>query len=47
MHISSLAVVRSTATTRTLRVWFVSNVGGTGWLVLNFCRNSPVDIGTP
>ncbi|MGI4884358.1 MAG: hypothetical protein ACRYFR_05300 [Janthinobacterium lividum] len=31
------------ATTRTLHVWLLSNLGGTGWLLVNFCRDSPAN----
>lgn len=47
MHTSSLTAAHSTATARTLRVWFLSNAGGTAWLMLDFGRDSPSDIGIP
>lgn len=31
------------ATTRTLHIWLLSNLGGTGWLLVDFCRDSPAD----
>jgi hypothetical protein len=37
----------ATATARILRTWLISNLGGTGWLVLDFCRDSPSDIAIP
>ena len=36
-----------TATGRTLTVWLLSNLGGTIWLVLDFCRYSPEDYAIP
>jgi hypothetical protein len=36
-----------TATARTLRIWLLTNLGGTAWLVLDFCRESPSDIMVP
>ncbi|MCI1186574.1 hypothetical protein MON38_04030 [Hymenobacter sp. DH14] len=36
-----------TATRRTLTVWLLSNLGGTAWLVLDFCRYSPEDFAIP
>ena len=47
MPTSSLSAAHSTATARTLRTWLLSNLGGTGWLVLDFCRDSPADIAIP
>lgn len=38
---------QATATARTLRIWFLTNLGGTGWLVLDFCRESPSDVAVP
>ena len=38
---------QATATARTLRIWLLTNIGGTGWLVLDFCRDSPTDIPVP
>ena len=35
------------ATVRTLTVWLLSNLGGTTWLLLDFCRDSPEDFGIP
>lgn len=35
------------ATRRTLFVWLLSNLGGTAWLVLDFCRYSPQDVAVP
>ena len=32
---------------RTLTVWLLSNLGGTIWLVLDFCRYSPEDFAIP
>lgn len=37
----------ATATRRTLTVWLLSNLGGTLWLVLDFCRYSPEDFAIP
>jgi hypothetical protein len=37
----------STATRRALTVWLLSNLGGTSWLVLDFCRYSPEDLAIP
>ncbi len=31
------------ATTRTLHVWLLSNIGGTGWLLVDFCRDNTTD----
>ena len=31
------------ATTRTLHVWLLSNIGGTGWLLVDFCRDNATD----
>ena len=36
-----------TATARTLTVWLLSNLGGTAWLLVDFCRDSPEDFGIP
>ena len=36
-----------TATGRTLTVWLLSNLGGTSWLVVDFCRYSPEDYAIP
>ncbi|WP_460557113.1 hypothetical protein [Hymenobacter daeguensis] len=38
---------QTTATARTLRIWLLTNLGGTSWLVLDFCRDSPSDIVVP
>lgn len=38
---------QSTATARTLSIWFLTNLGGTAWLVLDFCRDSPADAVVP
>ena len=35
------------ATQRTLIVWLFSNLGGTAWLVFDFCRYSPQDVVVP
>jgi hypothetical protein len=37
----------TTATARTLSIWLLTNLGGTAWLVLDFCRESPADIVIP
>jgi hypothetical protein len=37
----------ATATVRTLYIWFLTNLGGTGWLVIDFCRESPSDVAVP
>ena len=47
MPISSLRTAHATATSRTLTTWLLSNLGGTLWLVIDFCRDSPTDIGIP
>jgi hypothetical protein len=36
-----------TATARTFHIWLLTNLGGTVWLVLDFCRDSPADIVVP
>jgi hypothetical protein len=36
-----------TATARTLSIWLLTNLGGTAWLILDFCRDSPSDIAVP
>ena len=38
---------KPSATGRTLTVWLLSNLGGTSWLVLDFCRSSPEDFAIP
>lgn len=38
---------QTTATARTLHIWLLTNLGGTAWLVLDFCRESPSDIEVP
>ena len=35
------------ATARTFTVWLASNLGGTAWLVLDFCRDAPDAVGIP
>ena len=47
MPTAPLTTDYATVTTRTLRTWLLSNLGGTGWLVLDFCRDSPTDIAIP
>ncbi|MFD1469214.1 hypothetical protein ACFQ48_13350 [Hymenobacter caeli] len=37
----------SAATTRTLHIWLLGNLGGTGWLLLDFCRDCPTDFTIP
>lgn len=37
----------SAATTRTLYIWLLSNLGGTGWLLVDFCRDAPSDFTIP
>ena len=37
----------STATLRTLSIWLLTNIGGTTWLVLDFCRDSVSDVMVP
>ena len=32
---------------RPLTVWLLSNLGGTSWVVLDFCRYSPEDYAIP
>ena len=36
-----------TATVRTLYIWLLTNIGGTGWLVMDFCRDSVSDVAVP
>ncbi|GAA4025662.1 hypothetical protein GCM10022409_07080 [Hymenobacter glaciei] len=36
-----------TATSRTFLVWLLSNLGGTTWLLIDFCRYSPEDFAIP
>ncbi|GAB3873222.1 hypothetical protein GCM10028824_24580 [Hymenobacter segetis] len=38
---------QTTATTHTLAIWFLTNLGGTAWLTLDFCRDSPADAMVP
>lgn len=38
---------QATATGRTLHIWLLTNLGGTAWLVLDFCRESPSDAMVP
>ncbi|MBO2011403.1 hypothetical protein [Hymenobacter negativus] len=38
---------RTSATARTLAIWFLTNLGGTTWLVIDFCRESPTDAAVP
>ena len=40
-------VSQPTATARTLSIWLLTNLGGTAWLILDFCRDSPSDIVVP
>lgn len=48
MPTSALSLTQVTAATRrTLTVWLISNLGGTAWLVLDFCRYSPEDFAIP
>jgi hypothetical protein len=47
MPISAQLPTLSTATGRTLLVWLFSNLGGTAWLVMDFCRYSPGDFAIP
>ena len=47
MPISAQLSIQPTATRRTLTVWLLSNLGGTAWLVLDFCRYSPDDFAIP
>lgn len=37
----------ATATARTLSIWLLTNLGGTTWLVMDFCRDSPTDAFVP
>ena len=36
-----------TATACTFLIWLLSNLGGTTWLVIDFCRYSPQDFAVP
>ena len=47
MPTSAHLLNQPTATGRTLTVWLFSNLGGTSWLVLDFCRYSPEDYAIP
>lgn len=47
MPTSAYQPTQPTATGRTLTVWLLSNLGGTCWLVLDFCRYSPEDFAVP
>ena len=47
MPISAHSPTPISATGRTLIVWLFSNLGGTAWLVLDFCRYSPEDVAIP
>ena len=47
MPTSAQRSLQATATGRTLTVWLFSNLGGTAWLVLDFCRYSPEDYAIP
>jgi len=47
MPTSAQLPTQPTATGRTLTVWLLSNLGGTAWLVLDFCRYSPEDFAIP
>jgi len=38
---------QATATARTLSIWLLTNLGGTAWLVLDFCRESLADAEVP
>lgn len=38
---------QTAATTRTLSIWLLTNLGGTAWLVLDFCRDSISDAAVP
>jgi hypothetical protein len=37
----------ATATIRTFHLWLLTNLGGTGLLVMDFCRDSATDIAVP
>lgn len=47
MPTSALLSTQPSATQRTLTVWLLSNLGGTIWLVQDFCRYSPEDFAIP
>ena len=47
MPTSAQIPAQLTATQRTLAVWLFSNLGGTTWLVYDFCRYSPEDYAVP
>ena len=47
MPTSAHLLNQPTATERTLTVWLFSNLGGTSWLVVDFCRYSPEDYAIP
>lgn len=47
MPTSAQLPTQSNAISRTLTIWLLSNLGGTFWLVLDFCRYSPEDVAVP
>ncbi|MET4074884.1 hypothetical protein [Hymenobacter sp. UYCo722] len=47
MPTSAHLPISLTATRRTLIVWLFSNLGGTAWLLVDFCRYSPEDFVIP
>ena len=47
MPTSAQSFKKLTATKRTLTVWLFSNLGGTAWLMFDFCRYSPEDYAIP
>ncbi|GAB3650663.1 hypothetical protein GCM10027594_25910 [Hymenobacter agri] len=47
MPTSAQLVAQPSVAGRTLTIWLLSNLGGTTWLVLDFCRYSPEDFAVP
>ena len=47
MLTATLSATHTTATARTLHIWLLSNLGGTAWLVFDFCRDSLADVAVP
>ena len=47
MPTTTLSTAQATATGRTLHIWFLSNLGGTAWLVFDFCHDSMADVAVP
>ena len=47
MLTATISATQTTATARTLQIWLLSNLGGTAWLVFDFCRDSLADVAVP